>query len=129
MKHISDHMMHIPSKNTIENSNATLFMRYKITFHKYLESVKMIFLFIWIWKPNIMIWAIVCVCAGVVVEISLSLFFLSDFTTKFKSPHSLGRGGGRTQTDQNGLNQWDKGMTNRLPIFSPFGNRHLSRAL
>lgn len=103
-------------------------MRYKVTFHKYLESVKMIFLFIWIWKPNIMIWAIVCVCGGRGGDITLA-FFLSDFTTKFKSPHSLGRGGGRTQTDQNGLNQWDKGMTNRLPILSPFGNRHLSHAL
>ena len=78
MKHISDHMMHIPSKNTIENSNATLFMRYKITFHKYLESVKMIFLFIWIWKPNIMIWAIVCVCVcgGRGGDITLAFFSL-----------------------------------------------------
>ena len=57
---------------------------YKITFHKYLESVKMIFLFIWIWKPNIMIWD--RLCGGRGGDITLSL---SDFTTKFKSPHSL----------------------------------------
>ena len=70
---------------------------YKITFHKYLESVKMIFLFIWIWKPNIMIWD--RLCGGRGGDITLSL---SDFTTKFKSPHSLGRGRTsceRTRTD------------------------------
>lgn len=69
----------------------SLFMRsdsYKVTFHKYLESVKMIFLFIWIWKPNIMIWD--RLCGGRGGDITLSL---SDFTTKFKSPHSLAAAG------------------------------------
>jgi len=52
-----------------------LFMRsdsYKITFHKYLESVKMIFLFIWIWKPNIMIWD--RLCGGRGGDITLALW-------------------------------------------------------
>lgn len=45
---------------------------YKITFHKYLESVKMIFLFIWIWKPNIMIWD--RLCGGRGGDITLALW-------------------------------------------------------